>query len=110
MSTLVPASQIEKIVGIKRDKILHYGRMVSDEDTDTIYILHSQDCVDSTGDLRDCPFPRGFALSWDCETAMFHLLGDGSERWEFAQEESDIWDEKFLAVERAFQRARENNG
>jgi len=52
--------------------------------------------------------PRGFALSWDCETAIFYLMGDGSERWTFDERDSVLMDKRFLAVERAFQRSREN--
>jgi hypothetical protein len=52
MSTLVPASEIEQIVGVKRHASTHYGRAVSAEET--VYILHSQSCLDSGIDLRDC--------------------------------------------------------
>lgn len=53
MSEIVPADRIEEIVGVKRHPTDHYGRAVSDEQT--VYILHSQQCKDTT-DLRDCPF------------------------------------------------------
>lgn len=54
MSDLVPAGDIERIVGVTRHTTRHYGRAVSDEQT--VYILHSQECKDSGIDLRDCMF------------------------------------------------------
>lgn len=54
MAELVPIDYIERIVGIKRDQRRHRGRAVSAEQV--VYILHSQECLDSGIDLRDCPF------------------------------------------------------
>lgn len=54
MSALVPAGDIERIVGVDRHDTLHYARAVSDEQT--VYILHSRKCVDSGIDLRKCRF------------------------------------------------------
>lgn len=54
MSDLVPASDIERIVGVSRHPQAHYGRAVSSEQR--VYILHSEECRDSGIDLRDCPF------------------------------------------------------
>lgn len=72
MSDLVDPTEIETIVGIKRHDVYHYARAVSDEGGlgGTVFILHSQSCVDSTPDLRGCPFSlaidrtevRGFVL------------------------------------------------
>lgn len=59
MTQLVP-EHIERIVGVKRDQELHYGRAVSAEQT--VYILHSKECVDSGIDLRDCPFSLALDL------------------------------------------------
>ena len=56
MSDLVPADQIEDIVGAKRHPLHHLGRAVSTERT--VYILHSQRCKDSGIDLRDCVWSR----------------------------------------------------
>ena len=56
MTTLVDPSEIEGIVGIKRHEHDHYGRYVSAEKT--VYILHSQWCVDHTEDLRDCLYSK----------------------------------------------------
>ncbi len=56
MSDLVPADEIEQIVGTKRDKWMHYGRAVSAEQV--VYILHSQHCKDTGIDLRACVLSR----------------------------------------------------
>lgn len=66
MTDLVDPTQIEQIVGAPRHPTDHYGRAVSAEET--VYILHSQECKDSTEDLRDCPFSialdRGILHFW----------------------------------------------
>lgn len=54
MSDLVPGEDIERIVGAKRDPQLHLARAVSAEQT--VYILHSQECLDSGVDLRRCRY------------------------------------------------------
>lgn len=54
MSELVDATEIERIVGVRRHPEVHVGRAVSDEQT--VYILHSQPCLDSGLDLRECPY------------------------------------------------------
>lgn len=54
MSDLVPASDIERIVGVDRHRKVHYGRAVSAEQR--VYVLHSHECKDSGIDLRDCPY------------------------------------------------------
>lgn len=54
MSNLEPGDEIERIVGVDRHSTDHYGRAVSSELT--VYVLHSQQCKDTTGDLRDCVF------------------------------------------------------
>lgn len=54
MTDLVPATDIERIVGAQRHATLHLGRAVSDEQT--VYILHSQQCLDSGIDLRACEY------------------------------------------------------
>lgn len=54
MSNLVPAEDIERIVGVARHQTKHYGRADSAEET--VYVLHSRDCKDSGIDLRDCPY------------------------------------------------------
>jgi hypothetical protein len=68
MTALVSPSRIEEIVGVKRHRQVHYGRAVSTEQT--MYILHSQRCLDSGIDLRECRFSvaldRGIELKvWD---------------------------------------------
>ncbi len=52
MSDLV--SNIENVVGCKRHPTAHIGRAVSSEQV--VYIMHSQECVDSGIDLRECPY------------------------------------------------------
>lgn len=49
---LVPAEDIERIVGARRHHSQHLGRAVAAEET--VYILHSQRCKDSGIDLRSC--------------------------------------------------------
>lgn len=67
MSGLVPAEQIEGIVGVPRHPERHYGRAVSADRR--VYILHSQDCLDSGIDLRDCPYSLALDLGIDAEQA-----------------------------------------
>ena len=52
MTDLVPADQIEQIVGIQRHPYRHYARAITAEQT--VYILHSQACRDTVPDLREC--------------------------------------------------------
>ena len=54
MSEIVPREHIESIVGSPRQKYLHMARAVSAEQT--VYILHSFECLDTYRDLRDCPY------------------------------------------------------
>lgn len=54
MTDLVPSDAIEQIVGVGRHDTKHWGRAISAEQT--VYILHSQQCLDSGVDLRDCPY------------------------------------------------------
>ncbi len=52
MSDLVPATEIEQIVGADRHATMHIGR--ADSSDEMVYILHSHECKDSGIDLRDC--------------------------------------------------------
>lgn len=68
MSDLVPPDQIESIVGANRHTVQHLARAVSAEQT--AYVLHSQRCLNSGVDLRECPYSialdRGIDLAdWD---------------------------------------------
>ncbi|MDZ7886583.1 MAG: hypothetical protein U5N53_28430 [Mycobacterium sp.] len=56
MSDLVPPEDIERIVGAGRHATDHLGRAVSSEQT--VYVLHSHQCVDSGIDLRQCVFSQ----------------------------------------------------
>lgn len=72
MTTRVPAQDIEKIVGCARDPKKHYGRAVSA--TQTVYILHSQHCVDTEPDLH-CRFDRALDAGIDLS-----LWGDKEDK------------------------------
>lgn len=65
MTERVPADEIENIVGRKRSVKDHYARAVSAEQT--VYILHSRECLATHADLRECPWSlaldRGIDLS-----------------------------------------------
>jgi hypothetical protein len=61
----VPADQIEQIVGVERHPNVHYGRAVSAQQI--VYILHSQGCLDSTPDLRDCAYSRALDRGIDLD-------------------------------------------
>lgn len=54
VSDIVPSKDIERIVGAKRHPTQHLARAVSAEQT--VYILHSQACLDSGIDLRECDY------------------------------------------------------
>lgn len=54
MTDLVPTDEIEQIVGTRRHATRHYARAVSAEQT--VYILHSVLCKNTTPDLRECAF------------------------------------------------------
>lgn len=54
MTNLVPASEIEQLVGARRHPTRHFARAVSKEEI--VYILHSAGCRDSGRDLRECWF------------------------------------------------------
>lgn len=71
MSERVPAAEIEKIVGVTRHPIQHWGRMVRGR----MFILHSTACKGEFDDLRDCPF--SLALDGGIHLADFygHLEG-----------------------------------
>ena len=52
MTNLVPASEIENIVGRRRHERAHYGRAVSDEEV--FYILHSKNCLEDNPEKEYC--------------------------------------------------------
>lgn len=56
MSELVNPDAIEAIVGVQRHPTRHYARAVSADQT--VYVLHSAQCVAARPDLRDCHFSR----------------------------------------------------
>lgn len=67
MTDLVPADQIERIVGIERHPTQHYARLSRTDQS--IYILHSAACRDSGIDLRYCPLSQAldyrFEAAWE---------------------------------------------
>ncbi|QCG77653.1 hypothetical protein HOV42_gp70 [Gordonia phage Fairfaxidum] len=54
MTDLVPHGEIERIVGTPRHATKHIARAVSA--TQTVFILHSRECLDSGIDLRRCRY------------------------------------------------------
>jgi hypothetical protein len=56
-------ASIEQKLGMKRDLVEHLAIAVSAEQR--VYILHSQQCVDSHPDLRKCPFSIALDLGID---------------------------------------------
>lgn len=80
MSELVDSDKIEGIVGAKRHPRYHQARAVSEEQT--VYILHSQACLDSGIYLTDC----AYSLALD--------EGIDIERWEHFQDQA-----MFVAIE-----------
>jgi hypothetical protein len=53
VTDIVPAGDIERIVGVPRHATEHWGRAVSAEQQ--VYILHSQECLDDPRwGLEDC--------------------------------------------------------
>lgn len=82
MSRLEPAATIAGIVGAPRDPEKHLGRAVSAEQR--VYILHSQACVNSGIDLRECEYSialdAGIDLGvWDEHQDVPVLLGISEE-------------------------------
>lgn len=54
MSRLESTETIEATVGAPRQENIHLGRAVSAEQR--VYVLHSQQCVDTGRDLRACAY------------------------------------------------------
>lgn len=80
MSELVDPKDIERIVGVKRFRHAHWARAVSAEQR--VYILHSQDCLNSGIDLRECDYSlaldRGIDPStWVEDSPVEVMIFDG---------------------------------
>lgn len=65
MSKLVPNEDIERIVGAKRHKTDHIGCVTSPDRE--VFILHSQECLDSGRDLRTCRYSLALDRGIDLE-------------------------------------------
>lgn len=68
MTDLVPADQIEQIVGAHRHPTAHIARAITAEQT--VYILHPTQCRNTGIDLRECEYStaldQGIALAeWE---------------------------------------------
>lgn len=93
MSDLVPADEIEAIVGVKRHQSEHYARALSAEQK--VYILHSQGCLDDITssdpamrrDLSECPYSlaldRGIDLAdgWTEDVPILVTVGRDGDGW-----------------------------
>lgn len=68
MTDRVPADRIEEIVGVSRHARAHWARAVSEEQT--VYILHSTNCVEMFGnkDFEQCFFRKALTRGIDLET------------------------------------------
>ena len=92
VTNLVDPSDIEIIVGAKRDETFHIGWFNSPGGI--FYILHSQQCVSSEPDLRDCEYSKSLdehwvdVLEWTEGVPRFIKLGDGQiePMWHFLPE------------------------
>lgn len=71
MVDIVPADQIEQIVGTPRHQTLHYGRAVHEEQK--FYILHSEECRQTHPNLRLCEFSRALDATGINEEEWFDL-------------------------------------
>lgn len=65
MANRVPPDEIEAIVGHDRDYFHHYARAISE--TETVYILHSQICLNTDRDLLDCRFTKALDRGIDLD-------------------------------------------
>ncbi len=59
------ASEIETVVGARRDTKTHLGRAVSAEQR--VYVLHSHECLETGTDLRECDYSIALDLGIDVE-------------------------------------------
>lgn len=80
MSYLVPSADIERIVGVRRHPTEHYARAVSVEET--VYILHSRECLETGIDFRECRYSRaldeGIDIDrWAEDVPVIVLVEDG---------------------------------
>lgn len=84
MTDIVPAEDIERIIGVPRHPALHWGRAISSEQT--FYILHSRACQTEYTDLRRCPYSQALDLGifgdWPEDSPVLLMLReDDRGRW-----------------------------
>lgn len=70
MTTLVPRSEIERLVQRRRHQTAHIARKVGD----VVYLLHSLDCLDRGDDLRLCDYSH--ALDVGCGVVPWEPYGE----------------------------------
>ena len=70
MTTLVPRSEIERLVQRRRHQTAHIARKVGD----VVYLLHSLDCLDRGDDLRLCGYSQ--ALDIGCDHLSWEPYGE----------------------------------
>jgi len=68
MTRLESPQKLEQLMGAPRHAVHHLGRAVAAELR--VYILHSQECLDAGGDLRDCEYSE--ALDLGIEPAVWN--------------------------------------
>lgn len=79
MTNLIDPGEAEARVGATRAQAQHYGR--ANTRMRHVYVLHSQDCLDSETDLRECAFSlaldRGIdAAAWLLDTPVVITIED----------------------------------
>ncbi|MGZ0069282.1 hypothetical protein [Microbacterium arborescens] len=95
MTRLEPTSSIETTVGAERSQSEHIGRAVSAEQR--VYILHSQDCVDTGRNLRTCPYSIALDLGIDVPTWQGHedrpvILAIDDDYFDLIPHPSHVWE------------------
>ena len=74
MTTLVPRSDIERLVQRRRHQTAHIARRVGD----VVYLLHSLDCLERGDDLRLCDYSHALDELLAPDIAAALGIGGGS--------------------------------
>ena len=72
MTDKVPPQKIEQIVGAPRQESVHLAKW--DLDSDTVYILHSRECLKREEDLRNCVY--SLMLDFGLDSFYWNGWGD----------------------------------